>query len=303
MDTKSNGIKYSYGMKVMAVLLAAVCVFFSAWCCVHITKMLRDYGWENLLVRENAKFTDTLLFYDEVGEAADAAYTAKLSGTWEEKRTKEFGTLEEEQDYALQAFRKFRASEEAYAVSHFAESVTEASGAPVETSTYAASSTDSSFAYSFTKEGKNYLAGQTSQYSMHFFPETTMLFYYDATEEEVLQDVEHTYTTRLTAERRLFESNVVIATERLSKYENFKFLAVNSATGEAYSNCQVRTPDAFYAMCDTNSDWVLGYTAESGVEYYSNAVSTDSLYETELQNENYVVLPDFLGKHLCPKRF
>ena len=303
MDTKSNGIKYSYGMKVTAVLLAAVCVFSSAWCCVYITKMLRDYGWENLLVRENAKFTDTVLFYDEVGEAADAAYTAKLSGTWEEKRTKEFGTLEEEQDYALQAFRKFRASEEAYAVSHFTESVTDASGAPVETTTYAASSTDSSFAYSFTKEGKNYLAGRTSQYSLFFFPETTMLFYYDMTEEEVLQDVERTYTTRLTAERRLFESNVVIATERLSKYENFKFLAVNSATGEAYSNCQAKTPDAFYAMCDTNLDWVLGYTAERGVEYYSDAVSTDSLYETELQNENYVVLPDFLGNTFAQKGF
>ncbi len=285
MDTKLNGIKYSYGVKITAVFLAAICVFASAWCCVDITKTLHDYGWENLLVREDAEFTDTALFYNEIGEAVADIQSAQLSGTWEEFRAEHYGTLEEELEYALAAFNQFRKETQEAALSDDSKSsdegmVTSASGTAVY-----------------------FYSDKSLPYDLHFFPSETVSLRCNQSEESVRELVESRYNARLDRAKRSFESNTAIAAGRLSKYENFKYLAVNEATGEAYSNCNVQTPEEFYALFEPELDWVLGYEVEHGVTYYSKAVSPDVLYSAGLQASQYKILPTVLSETVAEQGY
>ena len=310
MDTKSKGIKYSYGMKVTAFLLAALCVLSSAWCCVEITKMLHDYGWKNLLVRENAAFTDTAMFYNEVATAARQVKNGALAGTWEEERAENYDTLEAEKARALEQFRAFQVQSEKEAKRQFthtaddndgnddtltettsSETVTDAVGQAVTTTVETGSYLDEA-------EAQAYLETCEMEYRFRYFSEVLLPLNYTMTEDEVLKNIETVYNNHLAAAKRAFESSVVIANENLSNYVNFRYLAVNSQTGEVFTNCPtpVQTPEEFYALFQNSpAAWVLGVYAERGVVYHSDAVSVDTLYNTEVQELGYDALPDWLG--------
>lgn len=305
MDTKSNGIKYSYGMKVTAFLLAALCVLSSAWCCVEITKMLHDCGWENLLVREDAAFTDTTMFYNELATAVKQVKNGVLAGTWEEELAERYDTLNEEQARALEQFRAFQAQSETEARRLY--TYTEESVEEYETTMPAAvtiafgesvSTTSASSAYFDEAAAQAYLETCEMTYCLQYFPDVRIVFYYTTTEEKVLQDVEDMYNVRLAAAKRAFESSVVIANEKLSRYVNFRYLAVNRQTGEVFTNCQtpVKTPEEFYARFNEPDDWVLGISADQGVVHYSDTVSVDTLYDTQVQEIGYDTLSDYLGE-------
>ncbi|MDO4154907.1 MAG: HAMP domain-containing sensor histidine kinase [Clostridia bacterium] len=305
MDTKSNGIKYSYGMKVTAFLLAALCVLSSAWCCVEITKMLPDYGWKNLLVRENAAFSDTAMFYNELATAAKQVKYGALAGTWEEERAENYDTLEAEQSRALEQFRAFQAQSETEARDRY--TYTEESAEEYETTMpvavtnafgEAVSTTSASSAYFDETEAQAYLETCQMVYHFRYFSEVALPLNYTMTEDEVSENIETVYNSHLASAKRAFESSVVIANEKLSHYVNFRYLAVNSQTGEVFTNCQtpVKTPEEFYALFENSpAAWVLGVSAERGVVYYSDAVSVDTLYDTEVQELGYDALPDWLG--------
>lgn len=305
MATKSNGIKYSYGMKVTAFLLAALCVLSSAWCCVEITKMLHDYGWKNLLVRENAEFTDTAMFYNELAAAAKQVKNGALAGTWEEERAENYDTLEAEQTRALEQFRAFQAQSEKEARDRY--TYTEESAEEYETTMpvavtnaygEAVSTTVASGAYYDKTAVQAYLESCEMVYHFRYFSDISISFNYTMTEDAVLENIASVYNSRLAAAKRAFESSVVIANETLSQYVNFRYLAVNSQTGEAFTNCPtpVKTPEEFYALFQNNpAAWVLGVSAERGVVYCSDAVSVDTLYDTEVQELGYDALPDWLG--------
>lgn len=305
MDTKSNGIKYSYGMKVTAFLFAALCVLSSAWCCVEITKMLHDYGWKNLLVRENAEFTDTAMFYNELATAAKQVKNGALAGTWEEERAENYDTLEAEQTRALEQFRAFQAQSEKEARDRYTytEERTEEyeTTMPVAvTNAYgeAVSTTVASGAYYDKTAVQAYLESCEMVYHFQYFSDISISFNYTMTEDAVLENIASVYNSRLAAAKRAFESSVVIANETLSQHVNFRYLAVNSQTGEAFTNCPtpVKTPEEFYALFQNSpAAWVLGVSAERGVVYCSDAVSVDTLYDTEVQELGYDALPDWLG--------
>ncbi|MGN0520007.1 MAG: sensor histidine kinase [Candidatus Fimenecus sp.] len=305
MDTKSNGIKYSYGMKIAAFLLAALCVLSSAWCCVEITKMLHDYGWKNLLVRENAEFTDTAMFYNELATAAKQVKNGALAGTWEEERAENYDTLEAEQARALEQFRTFQAQSETAARDLY--TYTEESAEEYETTMpvavtdafgEAVSTTSASSAYFDKTAAQAYLETCEMVYHFQYFSDVSISLNYTTTEDEVLENIETVYNNRLASAKRAFESSVVIANEKLSQYVNFRYLAISNQTGEVFTNCQtpVKTPEEFYALFQNSpAAWVLGVSAERGVVYYSDAVSVDTLYDTEVQEIGYDSLPDWLG--------
>ncbi len=307
MDTKSRSIKYSYGMKVTAFLLAAAFVLSSAWCCVEITKMLHDFGWENLLVRENAGFTDTQMFYNEFATAAQHVKNGPLAHSWEEECAEKYGTLEEEQKLALEQFYAFKDSKEKEARKRYAyTAVADTDADAIETTAAQVTkpvTTDNAEAYEDynTDAAQEYLNNCSKDFHLKYFPSAGFTFEYTMTEEEVLQCVENSYTTTLTAAKRSFESSTVIAKERTSDYVNFFYLAINSQTGKVVSNSTAKTPDEFYRLM-TPSAWTLGCTAEQGLVYYSDAVSVDMLYNTQIQyaktqiQYSYECLPDYLGE-------
>lgn len=321
MDIKSNGIKYSYGMKFTALLLAVVCIFASAWCCVEITKMLHDCGWENLLVREDASFYDTTMFYNELGTAAQQVKNGALAGSWDEEREK-YGTLESEQARALEQFRAFQAETEETARKRYTYHNQTASDDTADDTVYETTApytnaqgatqvtmepyTDAEGAtyaeYYDAEAAQSYLESQQMQYRFQYFSGVGVSLDYTMTEEEVSESVASVYNSNLATAKRNFESSVVIAKEKLSAYTNFRYLAVNRKTGEVFSNCGAATPDAFYAMFDSG-DYVLGFTAEQGLVRYSDTVSIDTLYDTSVQAIGYDTLPDYLGETFGDENF
>lgn len=317
MDIKSNGIKYSYGMKFTALLLAVVCVFSSAWCCVEITKMLHDCGWENLLVREDASFYDTTMFYNELATAAQQVKKGTLAGTWEEEREK-YGTLESEQARALEQFRAYKVKTEAEAQKRYTyhnqtayddtvyettEPYTNADGAAQAVTEAYTNAEGTAYAeYYDADAAQSYLNSQDMQYRLQVFSSMISLDY-TMTEDEVLETVASVYNSNLATAKRNFESSVVIAKEKLSAYTNFRYLAVNRKTGETYSNCGATAPDAFFALFNNEEDYVIGYTAEKGLVHYSDAVSIDTLYDTSVQVIGYDTLPDYLGEAFGDENF
>ncbi len=303
MDTKSKSIKYSYGMKVTAFLLAAAFLLSSAWCCVEITKMLHDFGWENLLVRENAGFTDTQMFYNEFATAAQQVKDGPLARSWEEERAEKYGTLEEEQTLALEQFRDFKERQEqearrryAYTAAYYDSDADAVETTAAQGTAPAAADVIGDAENYNTDAEQDYLANCTTSYSLQSFPSVEVTLAYTMTEDEVLQHVESVYNSTLTSAKRTFESSAVIAKERVSDYVNFFYLAINNQTGEAVSNSTAKTPDEFYGLFNTPAAWVLGCTAEQGLVYYSDAVSVDMLYDTQIQSVHYKCLPDYLGE-------
>lgn len=314
MATKSNAIKYSYGMKITAFLLATVCVFSAAWCSISVTKMLHDYGWENLLVRENAEFTDTLSFYDGIAEASALVSAAHLSGDWETVRAEKYGTAEEEVTYALRAFRSFLLDIEQEAKKQYQYTVTaEDSSRYGENAVVTVVNGENIAAYDKEAADAYIQENHYQSYSLHFFPKVTLSFHNWMTEDEVRQAVSDSYANALAQRKQKFESQTLIAREALAKYGNFSYMAIQPETGTVVTNTPFQTPEDFLqgftgeAQGDTaaNSaqDWVLGYTAEKGVVFDTEIVSADMLYNRQMASAGYQSFADILSDSFSRKGY
>ena len=98
MATKSKNIKYSYGLKTLAFMLAAALVFAGAWLCGGLVNILNDLGWDNTMVREDPVFTDTALFQNQVNAASGYVFTACVQNDWTRDALPNYPTLAEAQD-------------------------------------------------------------------------------------------------------------------------------------------------------------------------------------------------------------
>lgn len=291
MDTKLNGFKYSYGAKILALVLACLCVLSSAWYCVEIAAMLHKYGWENLLVRKDAPFTDTAIFSSEVANAVRQVKDGALAGTWEEYVAEHYLPCEEEQTKALEKFRAFKQDLDKRMAREggTTPNVTDANGENTEYETTA-------YAYGYTNPYAPLSdADYQMEYSLYNERGSFSLYYY-MTEEEVLDTVKDRYDNYLAADRRTFISRTQIANAELQKYINFRFLAVNRKTGEVVTNCpsRVQTPNDFYQQYAGTDAWVLGYSATDGLTHYSDTVKIDKLYDSVIREAGYKALPTFL---------
>lgn len=308
MDTRSRSIKYSYGLKVTALLIAMVCVFSSAWCCIDLTKILYDYGWENILVRENAVFTDTSLFQNEVAQALEDVHTANLSASWEQHAAEKFLSLEEEQARALEQFRDFKADVEQHVLKYYGVSADELSdeqetdeyGMPKETMAVSESG-ETTRNYDPTGAA-TYVKSRTLDYTFESFSSVSYLMNYTDTEADVCDTVESLYNSAYAAAKRSFDSSVMRAKENVSDFVNFKYLIIDRTSEAVYTNQNVKTPEEFLALF-SEADCCMGYTAENGVVYATDSVTSDMLYTFKSPNLQYDPLAGYLNTEFADKNY
>lgn len=287
MDTKSRSIKYSYALKITAFLAAVSLVFASAWNGVSVTRMIYDYGWENLMVRDKPVYTNAARFQRNVGTALENLEKAYVSNSWDDYRAANYPSLEEVEADALEAFQKFRAETETTAKHRYAQDASDSVSTDdkdydgYETTAYAAEDTTASGNASvviLTDEGQEYLRQSARSYAvLPSGSNNTVFFRYNMTDEEVATEVEKVYNGLLASSKRTFESEVIRAQEELSALVNFRFLLVDNNTGETYSNMDVHNADDFFGAV-TDEDWFFGYTAEKGLTENSESASRDSIY-------------------------
>lgn len=287
MDTKSRSIKYSYALKIAAFLAAVTLVFASAWNGVGVARMIYDYGWENLMVRDKPVYTNAARFQRNVGTALENLEKAYVSNSWDDYRAANYPSLEEVEADALEAFQKFRAETETTAKHRYAQDASDSVSTDdkdydgYETTAYAAEDTTASGNVSvviLTDEGQEYLQQSARSYAV--LPNgsnNTVLFRYNMTDEEVATEVEKVYNGLLASSKRTFESDVIRAQEELSALVNFRFLLVDNNTGKTYSNMDVHNANGFFGAV-TDEDWFFGYTAEKGLTENSESASRDSIY-------------------------
>lgn len=287
MDTKSRSIKYSYALKIAAFLAAVSLVFASAWNGVGVARMIYDYGWENLMVRDKPVYTNAARFQRNVGTALENLEKAYVSNSWDDYRAANYPSLEEVEADALEAFQKFRAEIETTAKHRYAQDASDSVSTDdkdydgYETTAYAAEDTTASGNVSvviLTDEGQEYLRQSARSYAvLPSGSNNTVLFRYNMTDEEVETEVEKVYNGLLASSKRTFESDVIRAQEELSALVNFRFLLVDNNTGETYSNMGVHNVNGFFGAV-TDEDWFFGYTAEKGLTENSESASRDSIY-------------------------
>lgn len=287
MDTKSRSIKYSYALKIAAFLAAVSLVFASAWNGVGVARMIYDYGWENLMVRDKPVYTNAARFQRNVGTALENLEKAYVSNSWDDYRAANYPSLEEVEADALEAFQKFRAETETTAKHRYAQDASDSVSTDdkdydgYETTAYAAEDTTASGNASvviLTDEGQEYLRQSARSYAvLPSGSNNTVFFRYNMTDEEVATEVEKVYNGLLASSKRTFESDVIRAQEELSALVNFRFLLVDNNTGETYSNMGVHNVNGFFSAV-TDEDWFFGYTAEKGLTENSESASRDSIY-------------------------
>lgn len=276
MDTKSRSIKYSYALKIAAFLAAVTLVFASVWNGVSVVRMIYDYGWENLMVRDKPVYTNAARFQRNVGTALENLETVYVSNSWDDYREANYPSLEEAQADALEAFRNFRTQTETTAKHRYAQDVSNAVSADGEVY-YETTASDGTAEVTLTDEGREYIRNTARSYSVLSGTNNTVLFRYSMTEAEVAAEVEKVYNDLLASRKRTFESEVIHAQEELASLVNFRFLLVDNNTGKTYSNMDVHNADDFFGAV-TDEDWFFGYTAEKGLTENSESASRDSIY-------------------------
>ncbi len=296
MAIKSKNIKSSYGLKTLAFLLAAALVFAGAWSAGSIMNILNDFGWENTMVREKPVFTDTALFQNEIDSTAQNLYSACIYNDWETDALPNYATLAEEQAAAEQVRRQLRESvynelsgEYSYLYNEYGEPVTAVSGS--ETQTYTPTEEELQEAYNTA----------SSFYSLRDF-DVDVYINASMTAEELAADVEELYTAQLNYAQRSFRAGVLRAEESLSSLRNFRYLLVNTQTGEMLTNMEGVSNAADFFNAFSDNDWYFGYTVESGLIRYSESAAQMALDSTQSSGMNSFLLP-FLDSNFSEEDF
>lgn len=282
-----KSIKYSYGLKTVAFLLALACVFSAAWYSQLVVQTLDSYGWQKGLTSDELTFTDSTLFQQEVISTLSDINQAYIKNDWERDQLPNYDTLEEEQAYVLTQFHEFQKemiaiySEEAYAYSD-----TDDSGYPEETTAYSGypTGTIGSFANSF---------------QFNSIGAAELVLYSDETDQEVLDTVAEVYNSTLEGYKRQFESSVLQAQQALGKLKNVQYYLYNNNTGDVITNMPVgTTPEDFTSQVQPN-DWYFGYTCDRGLIMYSDSLDIDTFY----QGDYYIPMVATLNSDFCDKGY
>ena len=263
-----KSIKYSYGLKTVAFLLAFACVFSAALYTQMVVQTFYSYGWDLGISGDGRAFTDTTIFEKEVGSTISDLEWAYLKNGWEEDVLPQLPSLEEEQEDILRQFEQFK--QEMYDVyGGSVEPVTDVYGTTQETVV----------AYGNVSEDGTSTSGYANYFELSGVNANPIFLYSNDTEQDVCEAVAKEYENALDQSKRTYESNVYQAQQNLGKLKNAEYYLYNPLTGEAFTNIQGSiTPEAFEER-GKQSDWYIGYTADSGLSSYSDSVNIDTFYQ------------------------
>ena len=263
-----KSIKYSYGLKTVAFLVALACVFSAALYTQMVVQTFYSYGWDLGISGDGRAFTDTTIFEKEVGSTISDLEWAYLKNGWEEDVLPQLPSLEDEQEEILRQFEQFK--QEMYVVY----------GGSVEPATDVYGTTqEPAVAYGNVSEDGTSTSGYANYFELSGVNANPIFLYSNDTEQDVCEAVAKEYENALDQSKRTYESNVYQAQQNLGKLKNAEYYLYNPLTGEAFTNIQGSiTPEAFEER-GKQSDWYIGYTADSGLSSYSDSVNIDSFYQ------------------------
>lgn len=286
-----KSIKYSYGLKTVAFLLALVCVFSAAWYTQLVVQTLDSYGWEKGLTSDELTFTDSTLFQKEVVSTLSDLNRAYVQNDWERDRLPNYDSLEAEQDYVLTQFHQFQEEMMAtYGGEAYMYSGTDDSGYPEETTAYY----DSTNAYPTGTIGSF-----ASSFHLNSLGSAEFVLYSDEADQEVLDTVAQVYNSTLDGYKREFESSVLQAQQALGKLKNVQYYLYNTNTGDAITNMPAgTTPEDFTGQIQPD-DWYFGYTCDRGLTMYSDSLDIDTFY----QGDYYIPMVATLNSDFCDKGY
>lgn len=233
-----------------------------------VVQTFYSYGWDLGISGDGRAFTDTTIFEKEVGSTISDLEWAYLKNGWEEDVLPQLPSLEEEQEDILRQFEQFK--QEMYDVyGGSVEPVTDVYGTTQETVV----------AYGNVSEDGTSTSGYANYFELSGVNANPIFLYSNDTEQDVCEAVAKEYENALDQSKRTYESNVYQAQQNLGKLKNAEYYLYNPLTGEAFTNIQGSiTPEAFEER-GKQSDWYIGYTADSGLSSYSDSVNIDTFYQ------------------------
>lgn len=265
-----KSIKYSYGLKSVAFLLALACVFSAAWYTQLVVQTFYSYGWQQGLTSDELTFTDSSLFQQEVVSTLDDLNRAYVQNNWERDQLPKYDTLEEEQDYVLTQFHQFQ--EELLATYGGEVYVYSATGSSVRV--------EETTAYGSPTEN---IGSFANTFHLNSIGSSEFTLYSDETDQEVLDTVAEVYNSTLENYKRQFESSVLQAQQALGKLKNVHYYLYNTNTGDAITNMPAgTTPEDFTGQFGQfqADDWYFGYTCDRGLTMYSDSLDIDTFYQS-----------------------
>lgn len=265
-----KSIKYSYGLKSVAFLLALACVFSAALYTQMVVQTFYSYGWQKGLTSDELTFTDSSLFQQEVVSTLDDLNRAYVQNNWERDQLPKYDTLEEEQDYVLTQFHQFQ--EELLATYGGEVYVYSATGSSVRV--------EETTAYGSPTEN---IGSFANTFHLNSIGSSEFTLYSDETDQEVLDTVAEVYNSTLENYKRQFESSVLQAQQALGKLKNVHYYLYNTNTGDAITNMPAgTTPEDFTGQFGQfqADDWYFGYTCDRGLTMYSDSLDIDTFYQS-----------------------
>ena len=285
-----KSIKYSYGLKTVAFLVALACVFSAAWYTQLVVQTLDSYGWQQGVSGDNLSFTDSTMFEQQVASTLSDLSKAYIDNNWERDALPAYDTLEEEQDYVVEQFERFKADiRQQYAGN--AETVKDDNGDAQETT--------AAYALNGANAADETPSGFVVTIPLNSLPTAEVTLYSEDSESHARQAVEEIYTGTLANYRREFESSVLQAQQALSKLKNVQYYLHNTDTGEVITNMPAEVTAENFREYLNSPDWYFGYTCDKGLTLYSDSLNIDTFYQG-----NYAIpFADLLNSRFSDKGY
>ena len=267
-----KSIKYSYGLKTVAFILAVVCVFSAAWYAQLIVQTLDSYGWQQGISADDLSFTDSTLFEQQATSTLYDLSTAFIDNDWERDILPTYDSLEEEQAYVLKQFHEFQKDIYARYGTVSSDYTAEDYDYPEETIVYGDETTSSIYS-------ADELGSFSGSFHFNSMDAGEFVLYSDQSDQEVREIVQELYTSTLASYKRRFESSVLQAQQALSKLKNVQYYLYNTNTGEVITNMPAEVTAENFRECLNSSDWYFGYTCDKGLTLYSDSLNIDTFYQ------------------------
>ncbi len=267
-----KSIKYSYGLKTVAFILAVVCVFSAAWYAQLIVQTLDSYGWQQGISADDLSFTDSTLFEQQATSTLHDLSTAFIDNDWERDILPTYDSLEEEQAYVLKQFHEFQKDIYARYGTMSSDYTAEDYDYPEETIVYGDETTSSIYS-------ADELGSFSGSFHFNSMDAGEFVLYSDQSDQEVREIVQELYTSTLASYKRRFESSVLQAQQALSKLKNVQYYLYNTNTGEVITNMPAEVTAENFREYLNSSDWYFGYTCDKGLTLYSDSLNIDTFYQ------------------------
>ncbi|MEG1835509.1 MAG: HAMP domain-containing sensor histidine kinase [Oscillospiraceae bacterium] len=276
MDTKSKSIKYSYGLKTIAVCFTLVFALLAGYFGSQLLKTLGMYGQNSFssiaeeLITPNLKITQSLAFKSQINTDMQTIATANEILLGEKNSLKNALTKDEEIDKALVSFENFKTTALKKAQNNY-NAYQQEKGTSGKSVTTANGNYDKDY---YNHYNETYSISISTQLS-----NTGVTFLTSMSTDDVKKAVSETYDNALAAINRTYEMNVTAAKREMEAFKNFKYYLVSKDGKNTFTNMSANVNNVQLAKEElSKNDFYIFYTCEKGLldskglsnqEYYS----------------------------------